>query len=118
VNNCLAITTSDSIDSGLLHSIIALGAKTDDIGIKSESSRILVNILRTLWSVSGTETEAVSQAQERMAIVEVVDAIMELVRGDNAVLIGEGIMGLVLLTRNQTGCEHFLCSSSERYVGR
>jgi len=116
VNNCLAITTSDSVDSGLLHSIIALGAKTDDIGIKSESSRILVNILRTLWSISGTETETVSQAQERMASDEVVNAVMDLVRGDNAVLIGEGIMGLVLLTRNQTGCKHHLFCSATSFV--
>ena len=106
VHNCLKLANAASFETGLMRSIIASGSKTDDAGIKCESARIFVNILRTLASSHETQHQAeVTQAQEKMANDGVVEALMQLVLHDNAVLVGEGVMGLVLMTRTETGRE-------------
>ncbi|KAG7575458.1 hypothetical protein FFLO_00277 [Filobasidium floriforme] len=102
--NCLLLTDKASFKSGLMKTIIELGSKTDDFAIKCESSRIFVNILRTLASSQDSqERENVERAQKRMVNGGVVTALVQLVFADNEVLVGEGVMGLVLTTRTENG---------------
>lgn len=106
--NCLLLANEASLksESGLMKSIIALGSKSDDVGIKCESARIHVNILRTLASSQDPQHHAeVTRAQEKMADEGVIEALVQLGLHENAVLVGEGVMGLVLLTRTERGRE-------------
>lgn len=69
---------------------------------------MLVNILKSLWSVnagSAGSGAGVLKSRERMADDKVVLALLELVKGNNVILIGEGIMGLILVARNDAGRE-------------
>lgn len=117
VANCLLLTNKASFGSGLMKTIIELGSKTDDVAIKCESARIFVNILRTLASSQDSQNrEAVEQAQKRMVNAGVVKALVQLVLVDNEVLVGEGVMGLVLTTRTEDGCESVILASSDTYA--
>jgi hypothetical protein len=100
-----------------MKTIIELGSKTDDVAIKCESSRIFVNILRTLASSQDLqERENVERAQKRMVNGGVVEALVQLVFADNEVLVGEGVMGLVLTTRTENGCKSVILASSDTYA--
>lgn len=46
------------------------------------------------------------EAKARMSDERVVEALVGLVRGESGVLVGEGVMGLVLVARQDEGCEY------------
>ena len=84
--------------------ILALIKRTDELQLRSESTRILINLIRSLFSASSTSpNEDVERAKEAvLEKKEIVEAVSEQVRrsGKYPVLVNEGIVALSLLSGN------------------
>ncbi|GAA5873186.1 hypothetical protein JCM16303_006965 [Sporobolomyces ruberrimus] len=98
--------TSSENQEPPLDLILALIKRTDELQLRSESTRILINLVRSLFSTSDSTSSHLNQQDPtesgRFAIVsngEVVSAISEQVRLSEKypVLVNEGIVALSLL---------------------
>ncbi|GAA5953033.1 hypothetical protein JCM3765_003039 [Sporobolomyces pararoseus] len=88
--------------------ILALIKRTDELQLRSESTRVLINLVRTLFSASPSTTEEgiIEKAREIMLQKEeIVKAISEQVRLSEKypVLVNEGIVALSLLSGGAGG---------------
>ena len=124
VGNALKLfSESDGGDLKGIDQILDLIRRTDSIAIRNEGTRVLVNLIKTLWmpppsAASPVRTtlpdDPVLLAQRRNAFAaitteEVADALGEMV-GRNAkypVLLNEGIMALTLLASLPAGGSFF-----------
>ena len=113
VSNALAVLglpppSSDSPSSAApLDSLLALISRTDELRLRAEGTRVLVNLARTLFSLPSCATShendavtaQVAQGRERLVRRDVSDAMGELVRGSEKfpILVNEGVVGLTLL---------------------
>ncbi len=114
IANHLSLQTID----GPLHQLIALHSRTDDTALKCETSRVFVNVIRSLWLYSTTESppleeKVVTEAKKIMINSDVVHAIVGLLAAGkdagHAVLVNEGVVASALLCKDEAGCE---CSTA------
>lgn len=90
--------------SGLLDLVFTLALKSDDVGIKSEAARIIVNMLKTLFSADPDQSKEVARAQDDLVKEpRVTQVLVELCKAENGTLVGEGIFGLILITKAEVG---------------
>jgi hypothetical protein len=92
--------------STLFPSALELALNSEDVGIKSESSRVIVNIIKTfskgkvVHTLGSEREEQVRMRKEQMASDErVLKVLTGLLAAGQGVLVGEGVLGLILLVR-------------------
>ncbi|GAA6006995.1 uncharacterized protein JCM10292_003424 [Rhodotorula paludigena] len=93
-------TSTVSTSSSPVDLLLALNTRTDDLRTRSESARVLVNLIRTLFSAAPSDLDAQRQdARQKVVQKEVADALCELVRRSEKfpLLVNEGVVGLTLL---------------------
>lgn len=101
-----------------LHQILALVRRSDSIAVKSEGTRVLVNVIKSLWSSEATADDS-ARAQRRrecMAAVAKADCATALARlvgrsKKYPILINEGVVALSLLSTHTNGGASFACAS-------
>jgi hypothetical protein len=92
---------------------VAVVSRSDEVRVRSEASRILVQIVRSLWSSTvragqdDEEAAAREAAKSRVTRPEVAKAFVEMIRlsGKYPILVNEGIVGLALLATSREGGE-------------
>ncbi|KDN47568.1 hypothetical protein K437DRAFT_94222 [Tilletiaria anomala UBC 951] len=96
----------------VLHALLAVNRRTDDVPTRMESTRVLFNIVKTLWSVrdadsGSTTTVAAAVAAAKAAIMrfETAEALCEMVRNGvkYPILVNEGVIALTLLATDARG---------------
>ena len=94
-----------------LHQILTLVQRSDTTAVKSEGTRIFVNVIRTLWHEDTPSDERQRAAMAAISIPPVALALAQLVGRSKKypILINEGIVALTLLSL-ESGT--FLSSSS------
>ncbi|GAA5898434.1 uncharacterized protein JCM6883_001021 [Sporobolomyces salmoneus] len=103
------ISTFETSEESPLDLILALIKRTDELQLRSESTRVLINLVKSLFATSPTSSEneaSVAEARETILRNEaVVKAISEQVRlsGKYPVLVNEGIVALSLLSGGAGG---------------
>ncbi|GAA5844501.1 hypothetical protein JCM9279_006325 [Rhodotorula babjevae] len=112
ISNALAVlglssSSSDAPSAAPLDSLLAVISRTDELRLRAEGTRVLVNLARTLFSLPSCATSheddalaaQVAQGRERLGRRDVSDAMGELVRASEKfpILVNEGVVGLTLL---------------------
>ncbi|GAA5924012.1 hypothetical protein JCM3775_005573 [Rhodotorula graminis] len=112
ISNALAVLglpppSSDTSSTTPLDTLLALISRTDELRLRAEGTRVLVNLARTLFSLPSCATShedgglaaAVVQGREQLVRRDVSDAMGELVRGSEKfpILVNEGVVGLTLV---------------------
>lgn len=99
--------------------VVGIAQRVDDLRLRSESTRILVNAVRTLFGPAATSStttadeDAVGAAQNRLGRTDVVGIITELVHNSSQhpMLVNEGMVALALLaSRNSSAASPVLDS--------
>lgn len=100
-----------SVPSGL-EQIVALVKRTDSISVKSEGSRVLVNVIKSLWAVKPSNQ---TPSQDRQKDLETatrlvltadsadVLAVLLASSGRHPILVNESILALTLLAMHPEG---------------
>ncbi|SJX62924.1 uncharacterized protein SRS1_13750 [Sporisorium reilianum f. sp. reilianum] len=100
-----------------LNALIDMIQRIDDVPTKMEATRVLVNVVKSLWtsarsSGSGSSSEAVSEeavlaARSRVVRRDVIQALAEMVRTSPKypVLVNEGVIALTLVGSERMGAE-------------
>ncbi|CAO1627484.1 unnamed protein product [Sympodiomycopsis kandeliae] len=99
-----AIQICDEHD-GILGALLDLIERTDDMPSRLEATRVLVNLIRTLWSSKTTmaaptsQQESINKSRSLLCSQRVVEALCEMLKasGKFAVLLNEGLVALTLL---------------------
>ncbi|KAF5357793.1 hypothetical protein D9756_001613 [Leucocoprinus leucothites] len=108
----LTIPTFSSSASSGLEQILALVKRTDSIPVKSEGTRVLVNVIRSLWAVEPSNQPLSQERQRNREIAtqlvltqDSADALATLLAcsGRYPVLINESILALTLLSMHSDG---------------
>ncbi|KAI9446202.1 hypothetical protein H4582DRAFT_2164133 [Lactarius indigo] len=101
--NCYGLTLPaagrDAQSTGL-HQILTLVERSDTTAVKSEGTRVLVNVIRTLWHEDTPDDE---QRRAAMGVVDALPVALALARlvgrsKKYPILINEGIVALTLLS--------------------
>lgn len=91
--------------------VVGIAPRVDDLRLRSESARVLVNAVRTLFgpathsSTTTAPEDAVGAAQNRLSRTDVVGMVAELVRNSSQhpMLVNESMVALALLaSRNSS----------------
>lgn len=85
--------------------VVGIAERVDDLRLRSESARVLVNAVRTLFgpathsSTTTAREDAVGAAQKRLSRTDVVGTVAELVRNSSQhpMLVNEGMVAIALL---------------------
>lgn len=107
---------SDDDDVSGMDQVINLSHRSDTVSLKSETARVLVNAVKSLWSPAGPEESiTVSPAQRKRAVhrlsnMQSTRVLAELVGRSRRfpVLLNEGILALTLLGSRPAGGEFML----------
>lgn len=102
---------SDKQTSTGFSQILALVKRTDSIPIKSEGSRVVVNVVKSLWQVERETKESEERQQRRDAAVALVltrecaNILTGLIGRSNKypILVNEGIVAITLLSTHKLG---------------
>ena len=94
-----------------LHQILTLVQRSDTTAVKSEGTRVFVNVIRTLWHEDTPFDERQRAAMAAISVPPVALALAQLVGRSKKypILINEGIVALTLLSLESGAC---LSSSS------
>lgn len=105
-SNVVAICGVET-SASTLESLLSLIARTEDVPTRLESTRVLVNLIRTLWSrpAASSSTSQLESAKVRLSDARVVQALSDMIRrsAKYPVLINEGLVGLTLLASGRGG---------------
>jgi hypothetical protein len=109
-NACdLVLASKDSTSPAGLEQIIALVRRSDTIAVKSEGTRVLVNVIKSLWSSDALpDTTLQKRRQEAIQAVLVpafAEALASLVGRSMKypLLVNEGVVALTLLSTQKDG---------------
>ncbi|KAF8654090.1 hypothetical protein AX16_003623 [Volvariella volvacea WC 439] len=98
-----------------LEQVLALAKRSDSVPIKSEGTRVLVNVVKALWSSAAAANTALSQEKRRTAMEAVLssesaDALSNFIgrSGKFPLLINEGIVAMSLLSTTEAGAKYML----------
>ena len=113
--NAVRFVGADNSDvASPLNALIDMIQRIDDVPTKMEATRVLVNVVKSLWtsarSSSGSEMvseEAVAAARRNVVRRDVIQALAEMVRTSPKypVLVNEGIIALTLVGSERMGSE-------------
>ncbi|PPR03530.1 hypothetical protein CVT24_007016 [Panaeolus cyanescens] len=107
----LSSESSDDKPTGLTQ-ILALIKRSDSVSIKSEGSRVLVNVVKTLWYTERAPTTMSEERQKkrdecvaRILTPEYTTALTSLIARSNRypILVNEGIVAITLLSTHRLG---------------
>jgi len=75
------------------------------VAVKSEGTRVFVNVIRTLWSQVTTESERRQKAMDSVTVPQVALALAQLIGRSKKYpsLINEGVVALALLSLHKSG---------------
>jgi len=108
----LTIPGSDSSSPSGLEQILALVRRTDSVPIKSEGTRVLVNVIRSLWAVEASSQPPSQERQRNREIAtrlvltqDSADILATLLvcSGRYPILTNECILALTLLSMHSYG---------------
>ncbi|KDQ33252.1 hypothetical protein PLEOSDRAFT_1099226 [Pleurotus ostreatus PC15] len=114
VQNAYALILPGSSSSGL-DQLLALIKRSDSVAVKSEGTRVLVNVIKSIWSTASSPASDNTQqtvdekkrqsAMEKMRTPECTEALANLVTrsGKFPLLVNEGIVALSLLSTHPSG---------------
>ncbi|EST05492.1 Armadillo-type fold [Kalmanozyma brasiliensis GHG001] len=105
--------SSSSSSSSALNALIDMIRRIDDMPTKMEATRVLVNVVKSLWtSARSSGSQASSEqanlaARQKVVRRDVIQAIAEMVRTSPKypVLVNEGIIALTLVGSERMGAE-------------
>ncbi|CCL99147.1 uncharacterized protein FIBRA_01162 [Fibroporia radiculosa] len=111
VENAIALVSppSDCSLGSPLNQILALVRRSDSIAVKSEGTRVLVNIVKALWAsdpAAGTDKTERREAAVRLIVnTNCASALAQLVGRSKKypVLINEGVVALSLMSTHSSG---------------
>lgn len=91
LTNCLAFLNNPKA----LERLLGIISRSDEVRLKSEGSRILVNLIHMLWSQSASEAEKQKLSQNS----EVFVALSEMIRSSAKypILVNQGVIALAIL---------------------
>lgn len=107
-DNCFALVLpssgGSSEDTGL-NQILALLRRSDTIAVKSEGTRVFVNVIRTLWSQVTPASEKRTASMNAITTPSVALALAQLIGRSKKypILINEGMVALTLLSLHGRG---------------
>ncbi|KII88576.1 hypothetical protein PLICRDRAFT_54405 [Plicaturopsis crispa FD-325 SS-3] len=109
-NALLLVLPSSGAPTTGLNQILGLIRRSDNIAIKSEGTRVLVNVIKSLWSSDPSTTGADKQQLRQQAIAAVLipacaEALASLIgrSGKYPLLVNEGVVALTILSTNAEG---------------
>ncbi|PWZ02260.1 hypothetical protein BCV70DRAFT_210422 [Testicularia cyperi] len=115
LDNAIQFVGGDSgNDTTALNALVDMIRRIDDVPTKMEATRVLVNVVKSLWSSStGTGVNAsaseqlVGAARRKVTRRDVIQALAEMVRTSPKypVLVNEGILALTLVGTERSGAE-------------
>lgn len=117
VENAVQLTVSRANASPMsptgIDQILALVKRSDTVAVKSEGTRVIVNVIKSLCTQTLTDEVTLEQRRKAMELVTAstsATALAELVGRSRKypVLISEGIIALTLLSLQPSGCMSFL----------
>ncbi|EMD38507.1 hypothetical protein CERSUDRAFT_113687 [Gelatoporia subvermispora B] len=104
------ILSSESASNTAMDQILALVRRSDSIAVKSEGTRVLVNVIKTLWSTEAESVDEEKAKQRRTAMDAVANtpcasALAQLIGRSKKypILINEGVVSLTLLSTHSAG---------------
>lgn len=111
VDNAYALILSSETSSGsAMNQILALVRRSDSIAVKSEGTRVLVNVIKTLWSndagsADGERAKRKQKAMDAVATRSCASALAQLIGRSKKypILINEGVVALTLLSTHSAG---------------
>lgn len=108
-NSCTLVFPLEGHDDvpSPLQQILDLTRRSDSIAVKSEGTRVLVNIIKTLWSnTPGKDGGKRQTAKELITTSSSATALAQLVGRSKRypILVNEGVVALSLLATRPTGC--------------
>lgn len=110
VTSCPPNAASFLAHESALESLLGLASRTDDIRLKSESTRVLVQLVRSLWMTGDpAHTEIRQQLLQQESLLALVDMIKSSSKWP--ILVNEAVVSLALLgsaSDGTTSCSHFL----------
>lgn len=108
-DNALTLVSPDASSESPLDQILALVRRSDSTAVKSEGTRVLVNVVKSLWS-SGAPTDEEKVKKRHEAVKTVVNAactsaLAQLIGRSKKYpsLINEGVVSLFLLSTHANG---------------
>jgi len=116
----LTISASNSLSPSGLEQILALVRRTESVPVKSEGTRVLVNVIRSLWAVEANNPPSQERQRNREIATQLVltqdsaDILATLLvcSGRYPVLTNECILALTLLSMHSYGS--MCCYDSSR----
>ncbi|KZT68996.1 hypothetical protein DAEQUDRAFT_727172 [Daedalea quercina L-15889] len=112
VENVFALIAQPQDDSAgsALDQILALVRRSDSIAVKSEGTRVLVNVIKSLWSSESASDDSAKAQKRRVCMAGVANAscaasLAQLVGRSKKypILINEGVVALSLLSTHANG---------------
>lgn len=122
-------TPSPEDKGSTLEALLALIGRTEDTPTRLEATRVLVNLIRTLWQsnkskdIEGSEdakAELLHEARKRLASEQVIDALTDMLGrgGKFPVLINEALVGLTLLASGRDASTGRIIMITNSLLGR
>jgi len=101
-----------------LSQILALIRRSDSVPVKCEGSRVVVNVVKSLWLLDRDQkiSEDMQKKREKaisiVLTVECIGILTSLIGRSNRypILVNEGLVAITLLSTNQRGGKHLLSS--------
>lgn len=118
----LVLPKDDNTPTGLSQ-ILALIKRSDSISIKSEGSRVLVNLVKSLWfseRILGPSDERQKKKDQCISILltpECATTLTALIARSNRypILVNEGIVAISLLSTHKLGGTNNLCALTFKF---
>jgi hypothetical protein len=91
----------------VLDALLDINRRTEDMPTKMESTRVLFNVIKTLWGAPTDSEGALASAKSKICQPATATALAEMVRSGSKypILVNEGIVALTLLSTSAAGAE-------------
>jgi hypothetical protein len=88
-----------------LQQLLALTRRSDSVAVKSEGTRVLVNVIKSLWSNDSTLGDQRKQAMGAVVTPPCAQALAQMVGRSKKypILINEGVVALTLMSTHAQG---------------
>lgn len=91
-----------------LQQILALGRRSDSVAVKSEGTRVIVNVVKTLWSHDQKDTSIAQKRKDAMQLIvnpQCAAALAQLIGRSKKypMLVSEGVVALTLMSTHKDG---------------
>ncbi|KAK7693611.1 hypothetical protein QCA50_003180 [Cerrena zonata] len=111
IQNCFAIVLPENGQdpaTTALQQILALGRRSDSVAVKSEGTRVIVNVVKTLWSHDQKDTSIAQKRKDAMQLIvnpQCAAALAQLIGRSKKypMLVSEGVVALTLMSTHKDG---------------